>query len=811
MYDIKLTRNKKMKRRIPILLWLMLVERLTAMVGPNCLVQTSRQLTATDEEIKLKNHYGLIRMATAVFKEVRALRGLGYTEYDGGPSHNSTDFFCCKTPQMCLLIAPATEWQDKAVPQLSQLGGTGVVHDAILLRLDLKPPASDPARTTTATTSTTTTTTPSPPDSPEVLTDPPQTERAERRKKRSFPWRSEPQMVCVVGGVSGSNGRCNYVLTTTIQRATTNKALPTFNNLQSGVIHALVETGGRFKMEPLGGEDQAGPCPYITRKNNHFESYLKLKTAGTKVLRRMIGQLTALEFLYSDRLVVVRGCQSEISQLIACQYLAVDCLNIPYPKEAEVRTLCAELETYRPAEPASRSLLWNILIYDYAESIESLITNSNLLALNQQALERSLQMVAQGVTRLQSRAGQVLKELRADLNNLAMKVFHLNGQSELKNFLLGISIGRENLGRELASVQTALSNTVSRFNQEIQSLLELLKGRQQCRFTRRNRIICTVSAGVVGEPVDNGLVVLSDGEGQQIEEYRRVECLPVGQQISKLHDGLWLLSGDHLVRRNEKYLERCLYDRDSSGECVQAMTPLTESHRPGRLFSGQQIFYLYQEDGLQVNCVGDADTVQKIKDRARNLISITIEPTFIDWSKFPLSSGGVTVRRRDVEEHSAGEGQELLLVLERYRQTYYRMHLDGYQADVKNSSSLGEMILDFPNLIKTNQVVQSISGVGLALIVLLVIMIVVCCVCSPRCRETARACLCCCCKWKDAVSVTRARLAQEKASWEEYQMIRQAERAHQQGKEIPRWRNVRPGRGRPEDGIESAPLGQGER
>ena len=54
-------------------------------------------------------------------------------------------------------------------------------------------------------------------------------------------------------------------------------------------------------------------------------------------------------------------------------------------------------------------------------------------------------------------------------------------------------------------------------------------------------------------------------------------------------------------------------------------------------------------------------------------------------------------------------------------------------------------------------------------------------------------------------------MAQEKASWEEYQMIRQAERAHQQGKEIPRWRNVRPGRGRPEDGIESAPLGQGER
>ena len=789
-----------------IILWLIAGRQVTGMVGPNCQVQTSRQLTPTDEEVKMKNHYSLVRMATAVFREMRSLRALGYTEYEVGPGKNKSEFFCCKSPEMCLLTAPATDWSDVAVTQLSQLGETGVVHDAVLLRLDMKPPGTTSTTTTTTTTTTPIrTTTGSSTGLADSLTEP-EPDPVIRRRKRSLPWRSQIQMVCVLGGVSGSNQRCENVLTKTVQRANLDKTMPTFSDLQTGVIHVLIETADQFRMEPLAGRGQKGPCPYITKKNAHYQAYEQLMSAGTSVLGRMLGQLKSLEFLYSDRLVIVQGCRSEILQLIACQYLELDCLNIPRGREQAVRKLCREVEKYEPEEQTARNLLWNILVYDYAESIEALISNTNLIALNQQALERSLKIVAKGVTRLQSRASQALQELRADLNNLGMKIFHLNGQSELKNFLLGISIGRENLGRELSSVQTALSNLAGQFSQEMQGLLGLLKGRQQCRFTRRNKIICTVSVGVVGEPVNNGLIVLSEGEVQQIEEYRRVECLPVGQLISRLHDGLWLLSGEHLVRGREKYLERCLYDRDSTGECADTMTPLTEAHRPGRLFSGQTIYYLYQEDGLQVNCEGNAETVQQIKDRARNTISITTEPTFIAWSQFPLTSGGVTARRRDVEEHAGGDGQELLMVLQRFQRNQYRLHLDGYDAENKNGSSLGEMILDFPNLIKTNKIVQTISGAGLALIIIVVVMIGVCCLCSERCREAARSCLCCCCRWREAVSVTRARLAREKASWDEYQMIRQQEKAHQAGAELPRWRKERARRGPPEDHIETAPM-----
>ena len=145
------------------------------------------------------------------------------------------------------------------------------------------------------------------------------------------------------------------------------------------------------------------------------------------------------------------------------------------------------------------------------------------------------------------------------------------------------------------------------------------------------------------------------------------------------------------------------------------------------------------------------------------------------------------------------------MVLERYQQANYRLHLDGFQAEIRNVSSLGEMILDFPNLIKTNKVVQSISGVGIALIVVVIVMIVVCCVCSEKCRSAARACLCCCCQWREAVGATRARLERERASWEEYQLIRQAERAHHEGKDLPRWGTTRGRRGRAENLIESAP------
>ena len=117
------------------------------------------------------------------------------------------------------------------------------------------------------------------------------------------------------------------------------------------------------------------------------------------------------------------------------------------------------------------------------------------------------------------------------------------------------------------------------------------------------------------------------------------------------------------------------------------------------------------------------------------------------------------------------------------------MHLDGFHPDVnQHNTSLVDSIRNFPSLIQTDPVVQTISGAGLALIVIVVIMVAVCCYKSQQCRDGARRCCCWCCNLSQWKETAVGRFRQEKENWAEYQMLRRSREDHELG-------NLGPGSG----------------
>ena len=161
------------------------------------------------------------------------------------------------------------------------------------------------------------------------------------------------------------------------------------------------------------------------------------------------------------------------------------------------------------------------------------------------------------------------------------------------------------------------------------------------------------------------------------------------------------------------------------------------------------------------------------------MIQVGKQPVRISWAEFPLTAGGVVVRRGELEGRiELGLGNDLLKVLEKYQLTQYQMHLDGFEPEQQNRTELEKILFEFPSLIRNNKAVQAISGTGLGLILVILVMILVCCLCSARCRGCARR-MCCCCsaqEAKEAVDGLRHRINQERENFQEYQLIRKEAR-----------------------------------
>ena len=155
---------------------------------------------------------------------------------------------------------------------------------------------------------------------------------------------------------------------------------------------------------------------------------------------------------------------------------------------------------------------------------------------------------------------------------------------------------------------------------------------------------------------------------------------------------------------------------------------------------------------------------------------------WVGWASFPLTAGGETVRRTDLEDQVVGLGQEMTVILKRFIQTDYVFHLDGFLPESTPSKvTFKEIAEGFPELIRTNPVVQSVSGAAVAGLVIIAIMTTVCCIFSQKCRESSRAFCCCCCDLGSTWSTLKEAAKREKETWDDYVELRRQSKAHRAG------------------------------
>ena len=81
LYKCTLTSMKMRAWNFIVWLVLFVVQGSLGLTGPNCEVQTSRQLTATDQSVNLRNQFTLLKIATRIFQEIESLGSLGYKRY----------------------------------------------------------------------------------------------------------------------------------------------------------------------------------------------------------------------------------------------------------------------------------------------------------------------------------------------------------------------------------------------------------------------------------------------------------------------------------------------------------------------------------------------------------------------------------------------------------------------------------------------------------------------------------------------------------------------------------------------------------
>ena len=113
--------------------------------------------------------------------------------------------------------------------------------------------------------------------------------------------------------------------------------------------------------------------------------------------------------------------------------------------------------------------------------------------------------------------------------------------TELKNFLLDIKIKRDLFEQ---SVKTSFSSgelVSERFYGELQQLVGVLTDGGQCGMAGDDQTVaCSLRSGVLGGVDGNEIVVLSEAETKRIEKVYLMECLPSGDQISKLNGKFWV-------------------------------------------------------------------------------------------------------------------------------------------------------------------------------------------------------------------------------------------------------------------------------
>ena len=212
------------------------------------------------------------------------------------------------------------------------------------------------------------------------------------------------------------------------------------------------------------------------------------------------------------------------------------------------------------------------------------------------------------------------------------------------------------------------------------------------------------------------------------------------------------------------------------------MASLTKENEPLRLFKEQDIYYLYRGDGLYLNHAGGAGKTVVVRDKSRALIEVTNQPVFVGWSSFPLTAGGQTVRRADLEDSVVGLGREMTVILKRYLHSDYVFHLDGFLPESTPSKvTFREIAAGFPELIKNNVVVQSVSGTAIAGLVIILVMTTVCCIFSQKCRESSRAFCCCCCDLGSTWTTVKEVAKREKETWDDYVELRRQNKAHRAG------------------------------
>ena len=572
-----------------------------------------------------------------------------------------------------------------------------------------------------------------------------------------------------------------------------------------------------FRLLPLEEEIEEDEC-ILLQTNTNFRNLETLRRGTESSLRKMLARLEKLVPLISEHNSVrLAGCGSLSVQLVSCAVAGIKPQELTEEESAAnkaVEDVCAKLNPLRNSRQARGNIL-QMLIFDSMEQLSDLTTATNALIFNQNTIERNIQLLARNFETFTQSIYTRIQNIQQNLRQVNKMIISLQAFSEIRNVAQHFSVRQMMFDNQMGRELNVMRLNLNWFQRELNLLVRLLAGGEDCRFSQDLQLLCTDGGASIRGADGNDFVLGTKATRMMVKKFLAVTCLPYRGRLSTLSGKIWLEHETRLIRGNESVAATCLYREDlldrpvcdgTQGTAVWS-TQFYGEAIPGaadELVEDTGIFVLIGKNGVYLNTLSEEP--MKVIGRSREIITLNWTPVFVGWEKFPVVVNGYPVSKSSIQVEGA-EDLDSPLLLETYQPKNYQLNLDGFQPSPQSSEEhlLKRLAWDIETLIKNSPVVQVVSGTGIFLILAAIAVGILICVKVESVRTALRSCFCCLCQ-KIQSGDLGARVAAERQHWGQYQAIRRQGRAEPRERSRGRRRGASPPRAPPNRAV-SPPRG----
>jgi len=505
--------------------------------------------------------------------------------------------------------------------------------------------------------------------------------------------------------------------------------------IRVGQLVIAIESNNEISFYNLQNKkNESENISFLTKNSKLSETYFQVLVALEKKISRLHNILRNLGPILPTNRRLVTGCD-QILQIAQCINLNYDCETMEFTEDEEdilvegCRTFSSFIEEKRKKRTVKDAVV--DLISDMGETVDKIITSSNLNEDNILVLKENLDSVRNVFMTFHKMVGDALQNDISDIKNLTKFIFRNEERKQLQKYSEFIEKQQEKVYLQMLITEIRIEQVSLNFNKKIDKTIRGLTSYSNfCRTNKKGLISCQEEKGHLSSESNNKLVFNSQAGQFQFERIFFPKCLFINKEkhiFSGNRKGFVYDEENGLYRNSNISVPlNCLEDRTSEIlNCDPFYIPSASDQLPSNI--NKTIFYIVHNNHIILQTIGKEQQVTK-KDGSFFILGIS--PKSVSEKDFPIKLGSLEVQLNEFVFSSDDAESMSKFLLHRFDEEYF-----DFQSNTVDYTkfSFKPMLLNFVELFKNSHVVRWISISTLLLALFLIACLII-------------LCYCCCCK-----------------------------------------------------------------